>query len=44
MPAFSRVGEDPAALRAALHRSTRAVGLIGLPVAAGRTPGAHPLR
>jgi lipopolysaccharide exporter len=43
MPAFSRVGEDPGALRAALHRSTRAVGLVGLPVACLTLVLAEPL-
>ena len=33
MPAFSRVGHDTARLEDALHRSTRAVSLIALPVA-----------
>ena len=33
MPAFSRVGNDRARLEAALHRSTRAVSLIALPMA-----------
>lgn len=43
MPAFSRVGDDPMALRAALHRSTRAVGLVGLPVACMTLVLAEPL-
>jgi lipopolysaccharide exporter len=32
MPAFSRVGSDPAALESALRRSARAVGLVALPI------------
>lgn len=43
MPAFSRVGNDRTRLEAALHRSTRAVSLIALPVATLTLALAEPL-
>lgn len=43
MPAFSRVGDEPTALRDALHRSTRVVSLLALPVAAMTLALAEPL-
>jgi lipopolysaccharide exporter len=43
MPAFSRVGQDQARLEAALHRSTRAVCLLALPVATLTVALAEPL-
>jgi lipopolysaccharide exporter len=43
MPAFSRVGQDQARLEAALHRSTRAICLLALPVATLTLALAEPL-
>ena len=43
MPAFSRVGHDQARLDAAIYRSTRAVCLLALPVAALTLALAEPL-